>query len=118
MGQFAGGPMEYDEEDNGASGNIPEFGAIFMSNIETKKECFKRKIFALPSSKAEFVKHIKAGMVLFLFEFKKRQLFGVFQASSDGAMDIVPNAFNYPGKHFRAQVWRISFLLFPFIVKV
>ncbi|KAI3455820.1 hypothetical protein Pfo_012483 [Paulownia fortunei] len=96
--------MEYDEEDNGAAGSIPEFGAIFMSNIVTKKECFKRKIFALPSSKAEFVKHVKAGMVLFLFEFKKRQLFGVYQASSDGAMDIVPHGFKYSGKHFPAQV--------------
>ncbi|KAK4440342.1 hypothetical protein Salat_0369100 [Sesamum alatum] len=104
MGQLAGGPMEYDEEDNGAAGSIPEFGAIFMSSSITKKECLRRKIFALPSSKAEFVKHVKAGMVLFLFEFEKRQLFGVYQASSDGAMDIVPHGFKYSGKHFPAQV--------------
>ncbi|XP_011096808.1 uncharacterized protein LOC105175876 isoform X2 [Sesamum indicum] len=95
--------MEFDE-DNGAAGSIPEFGAIFMSNAMTKKECFRRRIFALPSSKAEFVKHVKAGMVLFLFEFEKRQLFGVYQASTDGAMDIVPHGFKYSGKHFPAQV--------------
>ncbi|KAG8385113.1 hypothetical protein BUALT_Bualt03G0007600 [Buddleja alternifolia] len=104
MGQFADCLMEYNEEDDAAAGSIPEFGAIFMSSIVTKKECFKRRIFALPSSQANFVKHVKAGMVLFLFEFEKRQLFGVYQASSDGAMDIVPHGFNYSGKHFRAQV--------------
>ncbi|KAL0442326.1 UNVERIFIED_CONTAM: hypothetical protein Slati_1955300 [Sesamum latifolium] len=103
MGQLAGGPMEFDE-DNGAAGSIPEFGAIFMSSTMTKKECFRHRIFALPSSKAEFVKHVKAGMVLFLFDFEKRQLFGVYQASSDGAMDIVPHGFKYSGKHFPAQV--------------
>ncbi|PIN26730.1 hypothetical protein CDL12_00508 [Handroanthus impetiginosus] len=97
-------PMEYEEEDNGAAGSIPEFGAIFMSSTVTKKESFKRKIFALPSSKAGFVKHVKAGMVLFLFEYDKRQLFGVYQATSDGAVDIVPNGFNYSGRHFSAQV--------------
>ncbi|KAL6546216.1 hypothetical protein OROMI_021937 [Orobanche minor] len=96
--------MECYDQDDGVAGNIPEFGAIFMSNPLTKKECFKRKIFALPSSRAEFVKHVKAGMVLFLFECKKRQLFGVFQASSDGSMDIVPHAFSYSGRHFPAQV--------------
>lgn len=105
--------MEFGEEGSGAAGSIPEFGAIFMSSIVTKKECFKRKIFGLPSSKAEFVKHVKAGMVLFLFEFEKRQLYGVYQASSDGAMDIVPHAFSYSGKRFPAQVGQASlFILF------
>ncbi|KAL7131300.1 hypothetical protein ABFS83_13G189000 [Erythranthe nasuta] len=93
-----------DEEDNGAAGRVPEFGAIFMSSTETKKECFKHNVFALPSHMGKFVKHIKAGMVLFLFEFKKRQLFGVYQASCDGALDIVPHAFNHSGMHFPAQV--------------
>ncbi|KAL8508496.1 hypothetical protein ACS0TY_018938 [Phlomoides rotata] len=96
--------MDHDEEDNGVSGSVPEFGAIFMSNMETKKECLKRKIFALPPSMAEFVKHVKAGMLLFLFEYKRRQLFGVYQASSDGAIDIVPHGFKCSGRHYPAQV--------------
>ncbi|XP_051126161.1 uncharacterized protein LOC127248057 isoform X2 [Andrographis paniculata] len=98
------GPMEYSKENNWAAGRIPEFGAIFMSSTMTKKECFSRKIFGLPSSKSEFVERVKAGMILFLFEHEKRQLYGVYQASSDGAMNIVPNAFRYSGKHFPAQV--------------
>ncbi|KAL2480293.1 DCD domain-containing protein [Abeliophyllum distichum] len=95
--------MESDE-DNGAAGNMPEFGAIFMSNVASKKECFKHKVFALPSSQAKFVKQVKAGMVLFLFEYEKRELFGVYQACSDGAMDIVPHLCNSLGKKFPAQV--------------
>lgn len=83
---------------------MPECGAIFMSNIATKMESFKRKVFALPSSMGNFVKQVKEGMVLFLFEYEKRQLFGVYRATSDGAMNIVPHAFNYSGKRFPAQV--------------
>ncbi|KAG6395882.1 hypothetical protein SASPL_142015 [Salvia splendens] len=102
---LAGGKMDYHEHDNVvASGNIPEFGAIFFSNIEIKKECLQRNIFALPSSHTEFVTHVKEGMVLFLFETRKRELFGVYQASSDGAVDINPHAFSYSGQHFPAQV--------------
>ncbi|XP_057971762.1 uncharacterized protein LOC131160294 [Malania oleifera] len=96
--------MELDEEENDFVGKVPEFGAIFMSNTATKRECFRRKIFGLPSSQACFVKQVKAGMVLFLFEFEKRQLYGVFQACSDGAINIVPHAYRSSGKQFPAQV--------------
>lgn len=110
--------MDYGEEDDGAFGNIPEFGAIFMSSLRTKKECLKRRIFALPSSQAEFVTRIKTGTVLFLFEFQRRQLFGVYLASSDGALDILPHVFNYSGHRFPAQVWRSHSCSNLFIVHV
>lgn len=96
--------MKYVDEDNGAAGSIPECGAIFMANGVTKNECLRHKVFALPSSMSGFLKHVKAGMALFMFEYEKRELFGVYQAISDGAMDIVPHAFHSVGKHFPAQV--------------
>lgn len=97
--------MEYESEENGfVSVPAPEFGAIFMSNIATKRDCFKHKVFGLPSSMANFVKEVKKGMILFLFEYEKRQLFGVYQAISDGGMNIVPHAFSSSGKQFCAQV--------------
>lgn len=96
--------MEYKWEENDVGGDVPEFGAIFMSNIAAKRECFKRKVFGLPSSMASFVKQVKVGMVLFLFEFEKRQLFGVYRATSDGGMNIAPHAINSSGKRFSAQV--------------
>lgn len=97
--------MELEDDGNITGGVVPEFGAIFMSNRSTKKECFKRKLFGLPSAMADFVKQVKAGMILFLFEFEKRELYGVFQATSDGAINIMPNAYSSSRKQFPAQVW-------------
>uniref|UniRef100_A0A1D1XVI2 B2 protein n=1 Tax=Anthurium amnicola TaxID=1678845 RepID=A0A1D1XVI2_9ARAE len=79
-------------------------GAIFMSNRSTKEECFRRKLFGSPASQEGFVKKIKAGMVLFLFEYEERKLYGVFEATSNGAMDIIPTAFISSGKLFSAQI--------------
>ncbi|CAH8357999.1 unnamed protein product [Eruca vesicaria subsp. sativa] len=92
------------EESNGASGEYPEYGAIFMSNSSTRRECLRREIFGLPMGLAGFVKQVKAGMFLFLFEFESRELHGVFQACSDGAINIEPDAFCSSGKQFPAQV--------------
>ncbi|KAM3285837.1 hypothetical protein P3S67_024636 [Capsicum chacoense] len=73
--------MEYESEENGfVSVPAPEFRAIFLSNIATKRDCFKHKVFGLPSSMANFVKEVKKGMILFLFEYEKRQRFGVYRA--------------------------------------
>ncbi|XP_020884114.1 uncharacterized protein LOC9317444 [Arabidopsis lyrata subsp. lyrata] len=96
--------MKHMEKVNGASGEDPEYGAIFMSNNSTRKECLSRGLFGLPIGLAGFVKQVKAGMMLFLFEFEKRELHGVFQACSDGAINIEPNAFQSSGKQFPAQV--------------
>ncbi|KAJ4959853.1 hypothetical protein NE237_019763 [Protea cynaroides] len=96
--------MEFDAEGKSGSGRVPDFGAIFMSNCSTKKECLRKKVFGLPSNQASFVKNVRDGTFLFLFEYEKRELYGVFQASCDGAMNIVPDAFKSVGKHFPAQI--------------
>ncbi|EHA8587238.1 hypothetical protein COCNU_scaffold001677G000060 [Cocos nucifera] len=79
-------------------------GAIFMCNRMTKKECLERKLFGLPSRQAGFLKKVKAGMLLFLFEHEERKLYGVFEATSDGALNIIPNAFLSSGKSYPAQI--------------
>ncbi|KAE9613651.1 putative development/cell death domain-containing protein [Lupinus albus] len=89
---------------NDADGRDPDFGAIFMSNSDTKRECFERRLFGLPSSEVQFVEQVKDGMILFLFEYEKKHLHGVFKATCDGAINIVPNAFRSLGKQFPAQV--------------
>lgn len=98
--------MEFDgDQDNSRSRSVSSFfGAIFMCSNSTKKECFERCLFGLPSSQADFVKQIKKGMVLFLFEYEERKLYGVFRATSCGAMNIKPKAFRSSGKQFPAQV--------------
>lgn len=89
---------------NTAHGIVPEYGAIFMSNSMTRTECFERKLFGLPSWLGNFVLQIKSGMILFLFEYENRVLHGVFQAVSDGAMNIVPHAYSSSGQQFPSQV--------------
>ncbi|XP_019159967.1 PREDICTED: uncharacterized protein LOC109156567 [Ipomoea nil] len=86
------------------SEDVPEFGAIFMSNRSTKDECFNKRVFGLPLSSANFVKNVKAGMFLFLFEYEQRNLYGVFKATSDGGMNIIPQAYRSLGMSFPAQV--------------
>ena len=49
--------------------DFPDFGAILMANRAMMKECLKRRLFGLPSSQQGFVRGVRAGMVLFLFEY-------------------------------------------------
>ncbi|KAK7324304.1 hypothetical protein VNO77_27837 [Canavalia gladiata] len=86
------------------SGHFPEYGAIFMSNRSTLKECFEKRLLGLPGRFSGFVRKVKAGMILFLFEFEERKLYGVFEAISDGDINIVPCAYKSTGREFPAQV--------------
>lgn len=87
-----------------AAGRPPEFGAIFMASGATKEECLRRRFFALPSYFSHFVKQVKAGMILFLFDFETRELHGVYKSCCDGGVNIVPDAFSSIGVQFPAQV--------------
>ncbi|GAB4836646.1 hypothetical protein Ancab_001558 [Ancistrocladus abbreviatus] len=96
-----------------AHGSVPDYGAIFMSNTSTRKECFERRLFGLPITFLDFVTKVKTGMLLFLFDYEERKLYGVFEASSDGTMNISSDAYKSSGKQFPAQVrfsivWRCS----------
>ncbi|XP_027345766.1 uncharacterized protein LOC113857777 [Abrus precatorius] len=96
--------MGFNDKYNNADGKDPDFGAIFMSNTETKRECLRMGLFGLPSTEIQFVEQVKAGMILFLFEYENRQLHGVFKASCDGGINIVPNAFTSLRRQCPAQV--------------
>ncbi|KAL5731400.1 hypothetical protein ACHQM5_004132 [Ranunculus cassubicifolius] len=93
-----------DREKSIGGRDSPFYGAIFMANRSTKKECLERQLFGLPPPQVSFVKNVKRGMVLFLFEYEERKLYGVFQAISDGAVNISPRAFGSSGKQFPAQI--------------
>ncbi|KAB1225953.1 B2 protein [Morella rubra] len=76
-------------------------GMIFMCNSETKNDCYRYKVLGLPRSKKDIVLRIHKGMMLFLFDFDLKLLYGIYKAAGPGAFDIEPRAFK---SAFPAQV--------------
>ncbi|KAL6601447.1 hypothetical protein ACP70R_044667 [Stipagrostis hirtigluma subsp. patula] len=79
-------------------------GAIFMSNTVTRELCFKTSTFGLPIEYESFVSNVKKGMPLFLFDYSLRKLYGVFEAASDGGLNINQSAFRAMQHSYPAQV--------------
>ncbi|CAM0913017.1 unnamed protein product [Alopecurus aequalis] len=79
-------------------------GAIFLCNHLTRKECFDRKMFGLSSKCTDFIQRVKAGAALFLYDVNQHKLHGVFEATSDGAMNIVPDAYASTGFQYPCQI--------------
>src|SRR3712207_3501536 len=73
-------------------------GHIFACTRKSEQECFDRMLFARNRVYGENVLKIKKGDLLFLLNFDTDTLYGTFLASSDGAKDIVPEAWKgrYP----------------------
>jgi hypothetical protein len=90
-------------------------GAIFMSNSETREGCFGAGVFGLPPEYERFIVRVRQGMPLFLFDYTERKLYGVFEATSDGGMDIRRGAFRFTGRTYPAQV-NLPPLICPFFV--
>ncbi|XP_015694301.1 uncharacterized protein LOC102714471 [Oryza brachyantha] len=79
-------------------------GAIFLCNRLTRKECFEKKLFGLSAHCADFIQTVKVGATLFLYDVDQHKLHGVFEATSDGSMNIIPDAFVSSGKSYPCQI--------------
>lgn len=76
-------------------------GVIFMCNKITKEICFRYGLFGLPAVQLKLVQRIVPGTKLFLFVLESRELYGIFEASSNGGFNLEPRAF---GPSFPSQV--------------
>lgn len=78
-------------------GQAPD-GHIFACTNKSEQECFDRMLFATSHVYGENVLKIKRGDLLFLFNLDTDTLYGTFLARSNGAKDIVPEAWKgrYP----------------------
>ncbi|CAD7695794.1 unnamed protein product [Ostreobium quekettii] len=95
-------------------------GAIFGCTDDTMAECLQRHLFALPAANKQLAAAILPQMPLFLFNYSRRELLGVFESVTSGDT-FVPEAFqgrfpcqvrvrrliNYPAlseKQFKAAI--------------
>ncbi|GAQ80714.1 hypothetical protein KFL_000600310 [Klebsormidium nitens] len=67
-------------------------GHLFLTNHQQIEENFARQIFGLPKQHAPTVLRIKEGLPLFLYNTSTRALHGVFEAASDGGLNLEPDA--------------------------
>jgi len=86
----------------GAAGDMA--GAIFMCNISTREQSFQARVFSLPLEYQSFVTSVRKGMPLFLFDHNLRKLYGVFEAASDGGINICDAPFSTAQRSYPAQV--------------
>ncbi|KAK3140631.1 hypothetical protein QOZ80_5AG0403550 [Eleusine coracana subsp. coracana] len=80
---------------------------IFGCKHETIEECFAKQLFGLPPMHYSYVKNVKTGMPLFLFNYSDRKLHGIFEAASPGRLSIDSYAWSDDGSlktPFPAQV--------------
>jgi len=83
-------------------------GYVFLCNNWTERECLDSKLFGSPKSERNRVSQVKEGDILFLLNYQTNRLHGVFEAVSDGKMDIYPYAFDgrFPAQvRVRRKMW-------------
>ncbi|KAH9620293.1 hypothetical protein KSS87_005399 [Heliosperma pusillum] len=82
-------------------------GVIFGCTDKTINECLSKQLFGLPSQHFGYVKNIDLGLPLFLFNYSKRELHGIYESASTGQMNIDPYGWTKDGSDrtaFPAQV--------------
>lgn len=85
-------------------------GVIFGCTHQTINECLSKQLFGLPSVHMPYVRNIKPGLPLFLFNYSDRKMHGIFEAATPGQLFIDQFAWSRDGRtktQYPAQV-RVS----------
>ncbi|CAE5966835.1 unnamed protein product [Arabidopsis arenosa] len=72
-------------------------GVIFGCKFSTIKECYAKNLFGLPAPHMAYIKNIDPGLTLFLFNYSDRTLHGIFEAASEGKLNIDSKAWSPNG---------------------
>jgi len=98
---------EADKSKEGYAAGVPN-GYVFICSHGTERECFERKLFAMPMSDWNRVSRVKKGDILFLLNYQSNRLHGVFEATADGTLNTEPYAFDgrFPAQvRVRRKMW-------------
>jgi len=98
---------ETHESKEASAVRIPS-GYVFICSHRTERECFERKLFAMPMSHWNRVSQVKKGDILFLLNYQSNRLHGVFEATTDGTLNIESDAFDgrFPAQvRVRRKMW-------------
>ncbi|XP_024315260.1 kelch-like protein 29 isoform X3 [Brachypodium distachyon] len=73
-------------------------GVIFGCTHKTINECLSKQLFGLPAGHFTYVKNIKPGLPLFLFNYSDRKMHGIFEAATSGQLAIDQFAWSHDGR--------------------
>jgi hypothetical protein len=82
----------------------------------TEHEIYFSTLTGLPAQHFSYVKNIDPGLPLFLFNYSDRKLHGIFEAASNGQMNINPYGWTTDGSEKTLYPAQVSYEIFLYVI--